>query len=62
MRLVRRENLVRRPEVSRAMEGRKVKFQAEHEIAVHGYSHENPIAMRREQETVPAVRGVFADP
>jgi len=44
------------------MEGRKVKFQAEHEIAVHGYSHENPIAMRREQETVPAVRGVFADP
>ena len=27
-------------------------WRAGHEIGVHGYSHENPIAMSREQETV----------
>jgi peptidoglycan/xylan/chitin deacetylase (PgdA/CDA1 family) len=30
----------------------KAVADAGHEIGVHGYSHENPIAMTREQETV----------
>src|SRR6202162_911240 len=29
----------------------KAVAEAEHEIGIHGYSHENPIAMTREQET-----------
>jgi peptidoglycan-N-acetylglucosamine deacetylase len=31
---------------------------AGHEIGVHGYSHENPVAMTREQETVVLDRGI----